>query len=354
MENQNKIDILFVLPSLRAGGAEKVVSYLAHQIDKNRFQSRLLILSRAEESFFSVEGIETIFLGKSRFRKSIYQLYRYVKLKKPSIVFTSSLNLNLYSGLLKVFFKDIKFITRELSIPSKAQRDNALTRFFKAKMYSKLDAVVFQSQAMRNDYNKTFKASLKRQVVINNPIQLKQKIEITQKLEVPHFISVSSLVSLKGHKRIIQVLEKLQFDFKYSIIGQGVLLNELKQLVQENNLEQKVEFLGQQKNIRDFYYKDSIYLLGSHFEGFPNSVLESLAFGNPVLAFNSMGGHNEMIKNDFNGFICRDEHEFERKISESIKKDWNSAKIQEDAYQRYGSNKIIHSYQELFFNVLKN
>ena len=57
----NKIKILFILPSLRPGGAERVVSFIAQHLDKTKFESKLLIIGFKKKAVYSFENIETFF-----------------------------------------------------------------------------------------------------------------------------------------------------------------------------------------------------------------------------------------------------------------------------------------------------
>jgi hypothetical protein len=63
---EKKIKILFILPSLRAGGAERVVSFIAQNLNTTKFSPVLLIIGYEKDAAFSIEDIETHFLNKSR------------------------------------------------------------------------------------------------------------------------------------------------------------------------------------------------------------------------------------------------------------------------------------------------
>ena len=87
--------------------------------------------------------------------------------------------------------------------------------------------------------------------------------------------------------------------------------------------------------------------MGSFYEGFPNSILEVLSLGIPVIAFNSPGGHNEIIREDFNGFLCKDKNHYTEMIRYSLEKKWNKESIIYDIKKRYNSNKIMNEYSEI-------
>ena len=74
---EKKIKILFILPSLKAGGAERVVSFIAQNLDTTRFTPSLLIVGFEKDVAFSIHDIETHFLNKKIAKGPHKQLYQH-------------------------------------------------------------------------------------------------------------------------------------------------------------------------------------------------------------------------------------------------------------------------------------
>lgn len=349
-----KIKILFVIPSLKAGGAERVVSFIAQKINPQKFHSIMLVVGKRGDDFFLNDTIEVIYLNKSRFLYAMVSLFRKVLDLKPDIVLSSIGHINLYFGFLRIILKRKKFIARESSIPSLVHKllNNKTHPFIKSFFLSKLDKIIFQSRDMENDFKTFYSLPKIKGIIINNPITNTGSNSILNENKTVrnHFITVGSLTAVKGHARILNILRLLEVDFYYTIIGDGVLKQNLWEQVKSLNLEAKVEFLGEQRDLTPYYKNNSIYLQGSYFEGFPNSVLEALSIGIPVIAFNSPGGHNEMIKNKFNGFLCSSEKDYFKKISKAMEQKWDRELIKTRTYENYNSNKILNLYEELFIS----
>lgn len=347
-----KIKILFIIPSLKAGGAERVVSFLAQNINPEKFQSIMLVVGNKHDTFYLNNTIEVVYLNKSRFLYAMISIFRKVLETKPDIVFSSSGHINLYLGFLSIFIKKGKFIARESSIPSLVHKffNKKVPSFIKSFFFRKLDKIIFQSKDMENDFKTFYSLPKIKSMVINNPITITDiKSEpLKNKTIRNHFITVGSLTAVKGHSRILKVLSVLDVDFCYTIIGEGALKQNLIEQVKSLNLESKVEFLGEQRDFTRYYKNNSIYLQGSYFEGFPNSVLEALSLGTPTIAFNSPGGHNEMIINKINGFLCANEKDYLKKIVKAIEHNWDKDFIKTSAFENYNSTKILNMYEELF------
>ena len=71
---KGKIKIIFILPSLVPGGAERVISFVAQNIDKKKFEPTLLIAGYKEETAYDVSNVKVKYLNKSRILFSIQSI----------------------------------------------------------------------------------------------------------------------------------------------------------------------------------------------------------------------------------------------------------------------------------------
>ena len=103
------IKVVFAIPSLRAGGAEKVMSFLAQNLDTNKFESHLLVIESQKASAYEIEGIKLTYLNKPNVRSAIPDIYNFIKKEKPEIVMSAIAHLNTMMAFLSPFFpKQIK------------------------------------------------------------------------------------------------------------------------------------------------------------------------------------------------------------------------------------------------------
>lgn len=104
-------------------------------------------------------------------------------------------------------------------------------------------------------------------------------------------ITVGRLVEEKAIHIAIKALKKVydkapQYDFKYTIIGEGELREPLEALIEETELKDKITLLGAKNSVevRDALQQASIFILSSSQEAFPTVLMEAQATGLVVLA----------------------------------------------------------------------
>lgn len=109
-----------------------------------------------------------------------------------------------------------------------------------------------------------------------------------------HLITVGRLVAKKGHHLILTALAQLQqqgYSFRYSIVGDGVLRDDLQKLVENLGLKEKVRFLGAltRAEIKPLYQSAGVMVLAplviadGDRDGIPNVILEAMASGVSVV-----------------------------------------------------------------------
>ena len=213
--------ILFVIPSLRAGGAERVMSFIAQNLDDSIFDVNLLVVGFEKDKAFDVDSISVTFLNKARVSRGVWGMIKKIKNFKPDVVIGAIGHLNAMLGALSFFFPKLIFIGREVNVASvlgNIRNKPKKTLNIIPYLYQFLDTVICQSNDMANDVKINTATKHDRIVIINNPITDKFKLkEEKPNNRIPKFITVGSLEKRKGHWRLLDVLSKLDFDFEYTI-----------------------------------------------------------------------------------------------------------------------------------------
>lgn len=356
---KEKIKIIFFLPHLKAGGAERVVSFIFRSIDRKIFEPYLIILGFEREVQYTFEAENIIFLNKKRLRSALVDIIKKIMRIRPAIVFGSIGHINIYLGFLKFFFPKIKFVAREASVYTKMKSFNTKKQLpftVLKKLYHNLDAIVYQSIDMKKDFQDTFSILPSNGYLIHNPITFKSN-KLTREFEnktLPYnFIVVGSLVQNKGHERIFQLFEKVNFNFVLEVIGEGLLRKELEKKSKALKIEDKVIFRGLQKDMETIYASADFLIQGSYVEGFPNVVLEALSYGIPCVVFNAPGGHKEMIIENENGYVIHNQEEAPKIIEKTIHHPWDRKAIRKDVFNRFGAEKIISQYEMLLQEIVE-
>ena len=205
---------------------------------------------------------------------------------------------------LSIYFGVINFIKKKIM------------KFLIGFTYKYADVCISNSKYISNQYNKVYNLNFKTIyppsfIKINN---FKKKTFPKKKL---YLGTVCRLSEEKGLKDFLNIIPKLKFDLKFFIIGDGPDKQSLKDITSNLNIKKKIFFLGflKPQQVVKQLKKIDLFINCSYFEGFPNSVVEALSAGVPVIASQSYGGINEIIKNKKFGYIYKNQKDLIKNIT---------------------------------------
>ena len=357
----NKKKIIFTLPDITSGGAERVMSFVAKNISREKFDVSIWACGYEKNTKYNVEGVHVVYFNKPRVLKATPNLFLKLRKEKPDVVISSIAHLNTIMGLLSIFFPKIKFIGREANVLSVRKlyspnkKPPSSHGYLMDFCYKSLDLILCQSNDMYNDMKNNYNIPENKLTIINNPITDNFKLKKTPyhtKKEVINFVTVASLKKQKGHERIIRTLAKLNFPYTYTIIGNGSEKENIFRLINDLNLGAKIKHIPYTNEVSSYLSKNDFFLQGSFVEGFPNSLIESCSVGTPVIAIKAPGGLDEIIEENINGKIAANENDFLNKIIESISQSWDKTVIRESVVRKFNKEKIISEYENLFLEIL--
>lgn len=352
--------ILFILPTLTAGGAERVISFIAQNIDQSKYQSNLLITGHKKDAAYEINHIEVKFLEKKRVLNAVPSIFWFLSKHQPDIVVSSIGHLNTIMGLLSPFFFNTKFIIREASVISamteihsdqNKKKTFSIYDFLSRNSYKIVDRIICQSKDMADDFINIYNVKPNNVIIINNPItSLPALKEINSwGQDTRRFITVGRLSKEKGHLRIIKLLAELKYSFHYTIIGDGPLKQNIIDAIKANHLADKFTYINYTNEVSKYMSLNDMFLQGSYVEGFPNTVLESCFVGTPVLAFNVPGGTKEILQHEVNGYLVDNEDEYLFYLNNF--KSFNPKKVRASVEKKFSTKAIIEQYETLFDEI---
>ena len=106
----------------------------------------------------------------------------------------------------------------------------------------------------------------------------------------------------KGHKYLIEAFAQLTTGAYLLLVGDGVIRPSIERLVRENNLEDRVRFLGELSDVRTVLAATDVTVLASTSETFSMAMLESMSMAVPMIATDT-GGLSEAIIPDETGSL---------------------------------------------------
>jgi glycosyltransferase involved in cell wall biosynthesis len=129
-----------------------------------------------------------------------------------------------------------------------------------------------------------------------------------QNLGIPYdstlVLMVGRMIAAKGIGDLLMAAQALnrQSDYYFVLAGEGPDLEKFRQVTQDTGLANRVCFLGYRDDIPALLQCADIFVLPSHSEGMPMTVLEAMAAGKPIVA-TRVGGIPELIEHDVSGVL---------------------------------------------------
>jgi len=226
------------------------------------------------------------------------------------------------------------------------------------KVFNLFDKFIAVSKPVKNNFKKIY-GQEEKTIVIHNLVDDKKILELSKKEDIKlsnkkiNLISVGRLHYDKGFHVLLKVLdrlnkEKLLSNVHYTLVGDGPEYNNLKNLIKEYRLSDKVSMVGNQSNPFAYVKSSDMFILSSFHESFGNVMIESLILGVPVLA-TRVATIDEILE-EKNGMIVENSEEGLYKGLKTILE--NPKLLQEYKNNlkkyKYPNNEIIKQITELF------
>ncbi|SIS66254.1 Glycosyltransferase involved in cell wall bisynthesis [Chryseobacterium ureilyticum] len=357
-----KISVIFILPDLETGGAERIVTTIANHLSRDRFEPKILLLRKQGGYLnFLKKDVEIIDINTERIRHSLKPILREIYRRRPDIVFSGFGEVNAYLSLFIKLFPRTKFIARETNVVSQHVTRKEIRFFY--NFYNNYQKIIAQSDDMMKDLVSNFNIKKKRITKINNPVDfdfIDEKLKLSVKPEgfkynYKNVVAIGNLSARKGFDNLLKVFSRLKNEnIMLHILGDGKDKEVLLQMKEFLGLK-NVIFHGRQENPYQFLKYADLFILSSRYEGFPNVLLEAGACGTYSLANNCPGGINEIIQNNVNGEIGNIENyeDFAQKIITVMQQNYNRDAIRNSIKSRFSKNIILDKYEKVLLDLMK-
>ncbi|MBS1573105.1 MAG: glycosyltransferase [Bacteroidetes bacterium] len=356
MTINKKKTIIFILPDLESGGAERIVTTIANHLSREKFVPKILLL-RKEGAYITLlkDDVEIIDLKVKRIRQSIFPILGVIKKYKPSIVFSGFGEVNAYLAPFIPLFRKTKFIARETNVVTEHVTRPEIKFFY--KFYNNYHKIICQSDDMKKDLLEKWNIKPKKIIKINNPVDFQaidkhlgnQEKPESYGSEYKNVVAVGNLAVRKGFDNLLKVFSYLKDEkILLHILGDGVEKENLLQMKENLGLSQII-FHGKKENPYPYLKFADLFVLSSRYEGFPNVLLEAGACGTFALANDCPGGIREIVQKGINGEIEKIEnHEvFAKNIIEILNKKHYSQEIRNAIESRFSKEIIMEKYEEV-------
>jgi glycosyltransferase involved in cell wall biosynthesis len=319
-KNNKKINLLFFIPWMVVGGADKVELDIISKLDKSIFSIHIITTCRAEHVWFHKfnESANNIWhlpeIMDTKFY-SYFIKYLIIKLKINTILISNSGIGYEYLPLIKKEYPSIKVF--DLLHGQGGKSENGGFPLFSSKFDKYINKRIVINNYLKKHIVENYNIKPHKISVIYNGIDIDyfnpDKVEndfLRNKFGLNHndiiICFVGRLSEEKHPEHVIELAQLFKAEgndrFYFFIAGGGNKYIELFQLIEKHNLNQHVFLLGELDDVRELLKDTDILYLSSEMEGLPIVVLEAMSMGVPVVASN-VGGLPEMIDNGENGIL---------------------------------------------------
>lgn len=319
--------ILFVIPNLMHGGAEKVLVNLVNNLDRSDFNVTVLCL-------FDV-GVNKSSLAahveyKSVFNKNIKGNSYIFKFISPRVLYKLFVKDNydivisyLEGTTARIISGAPESTTKIAWIHTQFQDEKLAKTGYRTldeakNCYNKFNKIIAVSKDAMTSFVKYFGCEDKVKVLynINDTRSIQEKsLEAVSDERIRDdnicITSIGKIVENKGFDRLLEAHVRLKnegLDHQVLILGVGKQQKDLEKKVKEEGVEDSFLFLGYKTNPYKYVAKSDIYVCASHREGFSTAVTEALLVGTPVLS-TKCSGAEELLGNDEFGMIVNNDNE---------------------------------------------
>jgi len=359
--------IVFVNSSLVCGGAERVIVLLTgcwaragtrttvitvHSPDRDHHQldSRVGRVSLAEN-----QEARNLYEGLRNNIRRIRKLRQAIRLLKPSAIISFQDTNNILT-LISVFGLSLPVIVCERNDP-RMRPLSPFRRTLRWLLYKSASALVVQTRSLL-EWGSSMVGQGNVHVIPNPVGEASSNGSYAFQKDGP-IVAVGRLVKQKGFDILLKAISLCEQDWQLEIIGDGPDRPNLELLAAELGVTDQVQFVGQVKDPREFFRSASLFVLSSRYEGFPNVLLEAMAFGLPVVSFDCPSGPSEIIRHGVDGVLVSpgNAEALSQAIDQlMVNSDLRSSfsKRAPDVLERFAADEILSRWDVLLGSVSKS
>jgi glycosyltransferase involved in cell wall biosynthesis len=372
MGREKKKHIALFLPSLRGGGAEKVMVNLALGFVEQGLKVDL-VLAKAEGPYLSrvPEEVRVVDLGARRVLYSLPGLVRYLRRERPQAML-SALN---YANIVAIWAKLLARVQTHLVVSERntlsystqnasSVRVKLLPLLIKI-FYPYADAVVAVSHGVAEDLITMTGLPMEKVKVIYNPVITPELfVKAEEPLDHPWFrpgeppvvLGVGRLTKQKDFPTLIRAfaLVRKERPARLMILGEGEERPKLETLARELGIEEDFVLPGFVENPYKYMKRASAFVLSSRWEGLPTVLIEALALGVPVISTNCPSGPAEILEHGKWGCLVPvgEPHLLARAILEILQNDVRIPS-HKTAWERFSKENAVIAYLQVL-GIIEN
>lgn len=312
--------VAFFLSDLDAGGAQRTIANLVNALPPDRFAAELVVgRNNGEARNWLAAGRRVVDLGCARTRDALLPLRRYLAAERPDVLFATMVDANITAVLAtRLAAHRPRLILRETN-PHRARGDiGRLRRCAVRWAYRRADAVVALSHGVGRELITDYGLDPARVVTVHNPVDTevwRRRAQAARQAPAPWgafgagrpvLVAVGRLIRQKGFDLLLRALAKCRGagqEARLVIVGEGPERATLDALARQLGIADRVLLTGFVADPAAYYALGDVFVLPSRWEGFGHVIVEAMACGLPIIAFDCPYGPADILGDGEGGML---------------------------------------------------
>lgn len=302
--------VVFFIPSLGSGGAERVVSVLASELTQREHNVHIAMLANRNCNYSLAPEVTVHYLdceqelgmsSAKRYLKRLVRIRDFVKRVTPDFVisFMAETNIDVCFALIGI---PVPIIVSERNDPA-LDPASRVKQWLRKVAYFKPDHFVFQTPDAQAYFSKRIQD---KSSIILNPLSTNLPEPFVGKRDL-RIVSVGRLHPQKNIPLLLSAFDlfvKVHPQYILEIYGEGALEGKISEQIREMGLQEKVQLKGFCKDVHQRIVNAAMFVMTSDYEGMPNALLEAMAIGVPCISTDCpCGGPRYLIQSGVNGVL---------------------------------------------------
>lgn len=367
--------ILFLIPNLSRGGAEKVLVNLVNHMDKSKFDVTVQVLfaGGVNEQFLNSDikykyCYKKTFSGNIHYFKLFSPKHLYKKFIKEHydiiVSYLEGPTARIVSGCTDEKTKLVSWIHVEQHTSKELSR--SFRSFEEAKKcYNRYSKTICVSEYVKNDFSAILDFKKPIGVLYNTNETEQIKVNANETVDdyvfdrnVKTIVAIGSLKKSKGFDRLIRIHKSLIDEGilqNIIVLGEGAEKNNLLKIIKDYNVQDSFKLLGYNTNPYKYIKNSDMFVCSSFAEGFSTAATEALIVGTPVVTVEVSGMKEMLGENNEYGIVTENN---EDALYEGIKKMLTTEGMLEDYANRasergkyFSTEKTTKAVEKMLYRI---
>lgn len=358
--------VLFMISSMGAGGAERVVQLLMNYYCKN-YVCDLFVVSGNSCAYDLDPRINVIYLDKRGTEGGVGNKLGRVVLKRryvnqyihekeadgwKYVLVTAHLNMAYILAALCCKAKETIYVIHNPQKHNKGSNSFLYIKVFNYFWKNKRIGAV--SQGIKKELIEQYGIPSEQIKIVNNPVDKEKIGEMQQASFSQHrdyILAIGRLTLSKNYVRLLEVYNAGKFYQKYDlvILGEGELRAEITEKISQLNLQKYVVMMGYCENPYVWMRHAKLLLNTSDYEALPMTLIEAMVVGTKVVSADCDYGPNEILVDELKDYLVNPITDIEQYVEKINKALVIYPEIKAKYFQRFLIDKVATTYMNIFW-----